>query len=393
MKILLTILIPFILYFTLNAQNLVNIDLTRAKFEATNADKIFKDFKIVSLETHEDAFLKKNCTFYLTDKYIIAVELFQGAYLFDRKTGAFIREVSSFGQGPDQYTGYIFPKCGFDEKNNTLFVGTSVSTGKLWKCINIETNKIESTIKTPVPKNSNGVSPAYAPWLIKNNTYVSFCNNRTGKDKIRLIVYNKAGTIIKTYPNYLQYEKENLNNFPSNNGIFYYYNSSTYFKEWHYNDTVFRVDEKSMTPHLIFKLGNKQPSYKLQENVNNKQGKYLIDFVCESNLFVLYNFIYFAKEANPQPLRRGVSCTGYYDKRSKQSYLSSTPDIKKTGYVITGIPVRFVPISINSKKEMIAQIDPEEIIKYRDQLSPKYKSLFKDIQEDDNPIVIIATLK
>lgn len=42
---------------------------------------------------------------------------------------------------------------------------------------------------------------------------------------------------------------------------------------------------------------------------------------------------------------------------------------------------------------MIAYIDPEELIKYKNQLSPKYKQLFKDIQEDDNPIVIIAKLK
>ena len=37
---------------------------------------------------------------------------------------------------------------------------------------------------------------------------------------------------------------------------------------------------------------------------------------------------------------------------------------------------------------MIAQIDPEELMKYKDKIDPKYKNLFQNIQEDDNPIVI-----
>ena len=394
MKILSTIIFLFAIFITSNAQNIVNIDLTRAKFEETNVDKIFKDIKIIPLETHTDALLKKNCTYYLTDKYIIAVQFLQGAYLFDRKTGTFIREISSVGQGPNEYTGYIYHKYGFDERNKMLFANIGSNSAKLWQCINVESNKRETNLNKPLPKSEKDFFLAYAPWLIRNNIYVSFCNNGTGKDKTRLVVYNREGTILKKYPNYLEYQKEEKNSYPANNGIFYYYNNSTYFKEWCYNDTVFRVDEKSMIPRIIFKSGTKKPSYYPQEDLDYNRGKYLIDFVYESNRYVLFSFFYFSKVLDDRMKTVNYSIyPGYYDKSNKQAYISSTSDFKRPGFIISGIPVRFYPISINSKKEMIAQIDPEEIIKYRDQLNPKYKSLFKDIQEDDNPIVIIAKLK
>lgn len=98
MKILLTIIISFTIFLTSSAQNVTSVDLTKSKFKETNAEEIFKDVKIISLETHKDGLIEKHCTYYLTDKYIIAVGFLQRAYMFDRETGAFIREVSSLGQ-------------------------------------------------------------------------------------------------------------------------------------------------------------------------------------------------------------------------------------------------------------------------------------------------------
>jgi len=184
---------------------------------------------------------------------------------------------------------------------------------------------------------------------------------------------------------------------PFNPGIFYYYNEQTYFKECNYNDTVFRVDDKNMTPHIIFRLGNKQPSYYYQDFAENNKGKYLINFVSESDSYIVFNFSYFTET------QRGLEGetigknfarhTGYYDKKSKQVFISSTSDFKKPGYAAPGFPISFYPISINKGKEMIAKIDPEELMKYKDRIDPKYRHLFQNIKEDDNPIVIIAKLK
>jgi len=394
MKILFSTTILLFLFLTINAQNITSIDLTQAKFERVSSDRIFEEMEFIPLETHEDGLLNMRSTFYLTDKYIIGVNFLKGAYLFDRKTGAFIREVSSFGQGPDEYTGFIYNRYGFDEKNNILFASDH-PWGKSWRGINIETNKVESIIKLSLQKNDDERFSATAPWRIKDDIYISFCNNVTGKDKVRLVVFDKEGNIIKEYPNYLEYINRNILAIPANNGIFYHYNERTYFKEWFYNDTIFCVNENNMSPHIIFNLGNKQPSYYHQTNNDYNKDKYLIYFVHESNSFVLFNFSYFTEimSASGMSNPKASTYTGYYDKKSKQVFISSTPDYKQTGYSVNGLPISFYPIYISKNNEMVAIINPEELIKNKDNADSKYKHLFRNIQEDDNPILIIARLK
>ena len=399
MKITLSTIILFVIFFApnaSNAQNLTYVDIAQAKFEKKNAEEIFKDFEVIPLETHKKALLiAKSATYYLTDKYIIGMNFLGPAYLFDRKTGAFIREISSQGRGPDEYTGLLYHRYGFDEENNILFAEDAGSS-KSWKCINIITNRVESNIKKPLSEDNSENFSIYAPWFIKDDIYVSFWNNRTGKDKTRLIVYDKKGTLIKKYPNYLEYNADGMRSYPFSPGIFYYYNGLTYFKEMSYNDTVFSVNERNMHPHIIFKLGDKQPSYYHRNNVDYNKGKYFINFVCESNSTILFNFFCYTETvefSGSERYKNESFLTGYYDKKSKQVFVSSTPDFKDSGYTVSGIPVRFHPMYINKNNEMITKIDPEELVKHKDQIGSKYKNLFKDIQEDDNPIVVIAKLK
>jgi|GEM_PF-1195929 hypothetical protein len=398
MKLLLSAITPFVMFFALSAQNLTHVDITKAKFENKNAEEVFKDIEIVPLETHKKGLLKINeATYYLTDKYIIGLNFLGPAYLFDRKTGAFIRQVSSEGRGPNEYLGWLYNRYGFDEKNNILFANIPIRGG-VWKCINIETNKIESFVSRPLPEDNREYYSIQTPWFLKDNMYISFCNNDTGKDKIRLIVHDKEGTVLKKYPNYLEYDAAGNRHATVEPGIFYYYNDQTYFKETLFNDTVFCVNEKEMTPHIVFKLGDKQPSYYHRNNADRNKEKYFVTFAYESNSFILFNFSY-STDTMDTPygsryLKNGTFHTGYYDKRSKQVFISSLPDLKRSGgYTISGIPINFLPGTINKDNEMIAQIDPAELVVNKDEIGSKYKDIFKNIREEDNPIVIIAKLK
>ena len=409
MKAVLFTIFSLVMFCTITAQSITQIDLTKAKFGQIPASIIFEEIKYVPLETHPDGLLNiKVATYYLTDKYIIAMNFLGGAYLFDRETGKFIREVSSFGPGPDEYRGPLYNRYGFDEKNNILFATDAGPYSKVWKCINIESNKVESTIHKPLGDNNNvgfdkeapWLLSVQAPWLLKEKIYISFCNNRSGKDKIRLVVFDKEGTVIKAYPNYLEYKDPNRNRIPASCGIFYYFDEHTYFKEVCYNDTVFRVDENSMSPHIIFNLGNKQPSYYHQQDAEFNKGKYLITFVSESSSFIVFNFSYYTETVKFSGLGETITdsknntlYTGYYDKKSKQAFISSTPDYKQSGFSAIGLPVSFHPVSINKNKEMITCIDPAELMKNKDRIEMKYRHLLQDMQEDDNPIVVIAKLK
>ncbi|MDL2244133.1 6-bladed beta-propeller [Parabacteroides sp. OttesenSCG-928-J18] len=396
MKLFLFSIILSVLSFPLQAQDLIHISLEKAKFGQVKAENIFEEIEIIPLETHKDALLNTQKTaYYVTDKYIIATAFLQKTYLFDRKTGAFLREVSGLGQGPDEYAGWIYHNYGLDEEHNILFA-TDSPQAEVWKCIDIETNKVASTIRRPLPGNNEESFVAYAPWLLQEGMYMSYCNNRSGKDKTRLVLYDKEGNVLKKYPNYMEYKREGSTSYPYNNGLFYSFNGQNFFKEYNYNDTVFCVTEENMSPHIVFDLGNKQPSYYHQNDADYNKEKYLINFVNESDSFVFFCFSYFTETTGLSGFVTGKNVsvhTGYYDKKSKQAYISSTSDFKKPGYLIDGIPVGFYPKYINKNKEVIAQIDPEELVEYRDKIAPKYKGRLQDIQEDDNPIIIIAQIK
>jgi len=405
MKILPFTLIWYVMFITLHAQNITTIDLTKAKFGEVPASRIFEDVKYIRLETHKDGLLNVNWAhFYLTDKFIVAINGFSPVYLFDRETGAFVREVSSKGRGPDEYLSHFYLSYGFDETNNTIFTrddskvnSDNVVVTRSWKCINILTNKVESIFYAPLSENNQEIFAIHAPWFIKENVYISYCNNISGKNRVKLVVFDKEGNLIKKYPNYAEYEKKKSISMPAMSGIFYYYHGQTYFKEHNYIDTVFRVDEYSMSPHIVFKLGNKQPSYYHQNNGNYNKEKYLIRFVYESDSFVLFNFYYYTETITNYFGEvtgiNGTTHTGYYDKKSKQAYISSTPDYKKSGYAATGLPISFYPTVMNKNNEMITKIDPALLWQHKDKIDPKYRQLFQDIQEDDNPIVVIAKLK
>ena len=393
MRLLLSAIAPFVMFFALSAQNLTHVDIAQAKFGNRSGEEIFQDIEIVPLETHKRGLLNIDAaTYYLTDKYIIGLNFFGPAYLFDRKTGAFIREVSSKGRGPNEYVGWLYNRYGFDEKNNILFADRP-NKGGAWKSINIETNKIESFVSTPLSDDNSEYGSTQTPWLLKDNMYISFCNNVTGKDKIRLVIHDKEGTVLKKYPNYLEYDAADNRGAPFEPGIFYYYNGQTYFKEMMFNDTIFCVNETEMSPHIVLNLGDKQPSYYHRYNKNNPNNeKYFISFVYESNSFILFNFYYYVETIKSIVPSRTIH-TGYYDKKSKQVFISSTSDLKSSGYTISGIPVKFYPGVINKNNEMIAQMDPMELLENKDKIGPKYRDLFKNTQEGDNPIVIIAKIK
>jgi len=56
MKVL-TITLSFVMFLTINAQDVTTIDLTSAKFEEIVAGEIFEEIKFIPLETHPDGLL------------------------------------------------------------------------------------------------------------------------------------------------------------------------------------------------------------------------------------------------------------------------------------------------------------------------------------------------
>lgn len=352
------------------------------------------DIEYVRLETTKDCLLVQ-ASIYVTKQYIIAVNMSSvtgGAYLFDRKTGKFIKEISSRGPGPDEYSFMSLSSNAFNEKYNILFFDDL----KQWKGFDIETNKLVIKVKNPAFKRKYAIEKKYRNinniHILEENVFAGYTNNVTGKCPYKLVLFDREGEIIKEFPNYIFYEKMGMDE-PFNEGIFYRYNNSLYFKE-EYNDTIFKVTKKELYPHIILDLGSKAkqpPNGELKINsisIAKGSGGWSVSSVKETNKCVFFSG-HIDREANDN---RDSFFFGYYDKIKNKTYLTN----KKIINDIDGFP-DIIPQKLNFDGEFSYALNPEVLINYSEnnninKIQYKIDDFF-NIREDDNPIVVIAKLK
>jgi hypothetical protein len=93
---------------------IITIDLVNPHVESIPMSRFFTNVEYVPLATNESCILKKKKTsYYLTNQYIIGINVLGDAYLFDRKTGQFIRQISRKGTGEDE-SRHPIDQYGFD---------------------------------------------------------------------------------------------------------------------------------------------------------------------------------------------------------------------------------------------------------------------------------------
>ncbi len=371
------------------AQYPIIIDIEEALLQKGSSEVVFEEARFIPLETTAESLIDNpDDQYYLTPQHIISVDHFFGnVYIFDRQTGEFIKQVSRRGQGPEEYF-FTVGKYGLDEKRGVLLFDKV----KEWRGYDINSGKFEKTIKNPLhdgPIKGN-FSKVSAPWHLEDDEYVSYVNNISGNDTLKLIIYNSNGNILKLYTNSQIFDKiERGSTYQP--GIFYNYDNKTFFIEKGYGDTVYHVNKYRLTPHIIFKRGDKKPEYKYREAPAKNINKIFINDVYETDEYVFFNYYTYAKGGQRLPIKRH---TGYYDKNVRKTYLHHKNRVT-SGYDING--VLFYPIHINSKGEAIGVLKLEQINEDKSkEILTKNKEL-KDIinvrQEDDNPIVIVAKIK
>ncbi|WP_301705616.1 6-bladed beta-propeller, partial [uncultured Parabacteroides sp.] len=141
------------------------VDLKNSNEDAS-LNVLFDKIEYVSLETTPECLLKPGAYYYVTNKYIVAMNAFWQTYLFDRKTGKFIRGLDREGGGPDEYRRWIVYLNGLNEKRNILYANDIDK----WKGYDIETGEMVDIIKKP--SINNDIVTAFSPWAINSNQYI-----------------------------------------------------------------------------------------------------------------------------------------------------------------------------------------------------------------------------
>jgi hypothetical protein len=378
--------------------DIINLSDILEKPEEVKLSQFIQSIEYIPLEVTDQSILF-GPLIEITEEFIIARNSGPSAMgpilLFDRKTGKFIRGIGKSGKGPEEFQ--MGNLTIYNIYNKSLYaigynrdIKEYDTKGKF-----LGSFKLPITVDDKVPKGF-GIPNINLDEYLSSDIFVSYVKNSIGWDKRRIVLFTKD-SIIKVFPNYLFWEREDWTTFSSFGGSnFFRWNGNLNFKEV-YNDTVFQITKSSLIPRFVLNTEGHRPTPELQGSgfrssteLPERLAKYfMIGGLCENENYLFFRFGY------------GKSYyTCVFNKISKKASLCSQTDSKQSAFIddING----FMPIwpqKITNHNEMIYRLDPEKIIKWILENPEKANTLgknmdwIKNYSETSNPVVVIAKLK
>ncbi|WP_163324803.1 DUF4934 domain-containing protein [Draconibacterium mangrovi] len=352
-----------------------------------NLSEIAETVEYVQL-SNKDSLIGLAPKFFVDAEYIVAIA-FKQQFIFDRKSGEFIREVGRRDKGPN---GYRFTKVNlpYNEKKQTLYAGG-------WR-----KNIIEYSIDGNVTRTFE--KPDYVRILssfveLNDSVFICYAPNVTGDDKAMLIYFDTYNNKIDNINinDYFEKNPKRYRSWGEQEGWFYRFNNHLNIKTL-FNDTIFRIENKTLLPKFEFFSGDFKPSSYRRNFVSKEEMKnfHLIEKIFESNRFIFFTLNYKSEYR---------SCI--FDKRNEEVMISDSKKFDKTFFSIPyfGLNndidnfIQFFPQYINENNEIISYVDTYEVINWVNENPekatklPPYLQNLRNIKETDNPIIMIAKLK
>lgn len=366
----------------LYSQQLPVLDLATAMDHPSKIalSDFIENITYLRLETTPESLINRNPEVILLKDYII-IRTSQQCLLFDRKSGAFLRELGLNGKGPGEFRStYGF----FDETSSIYyFIGWNGNflkyslDGKFLSSLDIPS--YSGTLENPS-------MPDRYTYL---NSNLILCNfmNINGLENKSLMIFDTKGKIIKTIPNrhIIKNVKTSIN---TGTTSFHHFNNSTFFQEF-YNDTVFMISTEKTTPYFILNRGKYRPPYEaLWWDFEKRKNIMYQPIYLEGAKYLTFEFYYV--------FGNSPHFFAIYDKTSKSLKVSENVSGIKND--IDGF-MDLTFKSINASGELSCLIQSQDMIKWFDNNKDKSKSLKPELQAlrninlSDNPILVIANYK
>ena len=223
----------------------------KIKMNYLYASEIVSDIEYIALETSEECLINGYPYVDISDNYIIT----SGdphCLLFSRQ-GKFLRLIGSKGQGPEEHTGNII-MVTIDEKLGMIYIAS------LYELLAF---RISGEFIIKLNLNDFNKLNKISTFRLKNITHWKddlFCANidlNTGKELYKFVVFSIDGNVVKLFPNYNKFEMEggalimnSINDFAD----IFFHNGQLKFRE-QASDTLFCLTDKlELVPDLIFDL-------------------------------------------------------------------------------------------------------------------------------------------
>lgn len=339
--------------------------------ECKSIGDIASEVSYIRLETNDKCIVGNNPKAFASDNYIVVIASGR-IMLFERKTGVYIGDIGNKGNGPEEYNhASIFMPVNYG-KNRILAIGNQnfLEYGYNGKCLRevLVTKSITNTV------------------MLDEYHYVSFFPNYEGNNKTKVSVFALDGNEIVNLPNYQVAPSDGGSfSFWMPNAWFFQYNDEVFFTEL-FNDTVYTVKTSEIAPRMVLGLGHFLPPYEQQNSSKLSSGftnKYfMLRNMFESDRYIFYSFKY-----------KENIYTAVYDKKMSVSALSKNGGFYNNIDNFISIPLS----SINISNELVGVIYAHEIVQWfksNKSTNLAYNlELFKNVSENDNPIIAIAKLK
>jgi hypothetical protein len=376
-----TLIICFIILIFRNTcypQSPIVIDIADAlqKDSKVKCSAFIDGLEYIPLEANSDCLIDKSPSIEIMDD-IIVINTINKCLIFSQK-GKFKGEIGTKGKGPGEYRSNL--KVVDPVARTVLFKGWNKNILEY----NLK-NELERSILIPLYRDDFSNPSFPSEYTINNGNIVCYFTNTTGKEKKLLMEFTKDDSNpIYIIPNSNIIENKGIV-FCTNEIQFYNFNEDVFFKE-NCNDTIFKLLNHTLVPHIVFNTGKYHFSYKMKRTNDMLSGDYIVpENICESNKFVWFQF-------------------RFHSKRFFGLFIKSEDKLRITeiseGLVndIDGF-INFNPTNKSHNNLAIAIINAFEIVNWFQNNPDKTAKLplklqnLKNIKETDNPIIIMGKLR
>ena len=408
----------------------IDIGSIAGKYQRAYCSDYFSSIELIPLETNDNCLIgirKLENIVLVKDSFLFVIsEIHTGnviyswmprnLFVFDR-SGNFLNQIGGIGQGPGEFTGiqYVY----FNSEKPTIFVDAAQFIFEY----DFTGNFINSFHK-PYIDGFRSIQGYYPTNYVKDNLFIGTIGYSNISSN-NYFLFDRNGEIVKSFPdrfflNFYDPNKRWVNTIRP-----FRKDDNLYIKDKGINDTIYIIENFELLPVCVFDLG--KFAYPLGE-INEEGQKIIIDIdvinayakhfsleeiIGMSNYF-FYKFLspssLPAPKLIPEPdysKNTNRLIYGIYDIEKNTNILLDTDHHhQQKGFIndINGglsIIPRFYAgndevVDIWWAEDMKEMLTDEYFasLKIKDQVAhQKLKELLKNLQEDDNPVIVIAKLK
>jgi len=386
------------------------------KYKQVYCSDYFSSMELIPLETSEDclvsvkSWISENMVLFNND--IIFIQGENNFYTFDI-TGKFLNSIGQMGQGPGEYLS-LTSNNYFNMDDSTIFV----DDGGTQRILEYDYNgKYIQTIPKPIIVEGFPLSPTF---YIGGDLFIGHIFNPSGKKINNYCLFDRNGDVIKYFPNHFFFDRASFF-YTKFDGAFLpkLVDDRIYLKDY-CNDTIYTFTDSLLKPTFILKFGKYAISKEDMGNpefLNMRSKKITLKYILGTSNYFFYSIL--VPDIFSRPKAKQVfiplinkflpddnELYGIYDITTNTNILLDTDAHGQKGiindinggfpffpryYAGDGVVVDIWQAS--DMKEILTEAY-FSTIKIKDQQAhQKLRELLKTLDEEDNPVVVIAKLK